>query len=254
LRFQGGNVPVIILSLEPSTPWPLETYINMAKRNQNRQEVLTVIYNILYAHFGPQHWWPGDTPFEIAVGAILTQNTNWDNVVKAIGNLKKNGSLNATVMHRMSHDRLASLIKPAGYFNVKAKRLKHFLNFISNHYRGSMKIMKKEDTRAIRENLLSVNGIGPETADSILLYALEKPVFVIDAYTKRILRRHEIISDKTTYHELQALFHGSLPADLDLFNEYHALFVMLGKHYCKPEPRCSACPLENSLRSSSRRT
>jgi len=226
----------------------------MAKRNQNQKPVLTVIYNILYTHFGPQHWWPGDTPFEIAVGAILTQNTNWDNVEKAIGNLKKDGSLNAKIMHSMSSDRLALLIKPAGYFNVKAKRLKHFLNFISNHYKGSMKMMKREDTHTLRERLLAVNGIGPETADSILLYALEKPVFVIDAYTTRILQRHKIISDKTAYRDLQQLFHDSLPSDVDLFNEYHALLVMLGKHYCKPEPKCSVCPLENVLQASRRRT
>ncbi len=221
--------------------------------NTSHKKILLDIYNSLYSHFGPQHWWPGDTPFEVAVGAILTQNTNWDNVEKAIGNLKKDRSLNAASMQSMSDDRLASLIKPAGYFNVKARRLKHFLNFISTHYKGSMKMMKKENIHALRERLLAVNGIGPETADSILLYALEKPVFVIDAYTSRILRRHEIISDKTTYRELQELFHDSLPSDVDLYNEYHALFVMLGKHYCKPEPRCRECPLENVQRSSGRR-
>ncbi|GBD97058.1 MAG TPA: endonuclease III domain-containing protein [Nitrospirae bacterium] len=217
----------------------------MAKRKQtDRRKVLTDIYNILYKTFGPQHWWPGDTPFEIAVGAILTQNTNWGNVEKAISNIKKDHALNAKTLHGMSHAGLASLIRPAGYFNIKAERLGHFLSFLANHYKGSMKQMKREDADILREHLLSVKGIGPETADSIILYALEKPVFVIDAYTKRVLQRHKLVPEKAGYHELQEIFHKSLPLDVELFNEYHALFVMLGKHYCKPKPRCEGCPLE----------
>jgi endonuclease-3 related protein len=144
----------------------------------------------------------------------------------------------------MPHARLASLIKPAGYFNIKAKRLKHFLAFLSNHYKGVIEGMKDEDLHHIRRRLLEVNGIGPETADSILLYALDKPVFVIDAYTRRVLIRHNIIPESATYHETQELFHKNLPADVHLYNEYHALFVMTGKHYCKPKPRCRGCPLE----------
>ncbi len=206
---------------------------------------LTGIYSILYSAFGPQRWWPGETPFEIAVGAILTQNTNWGNVEKAIKNIKKDKSLSARALHEMPNKRLASLIKPTGYFNIKAKRLKEFLSFLVNHYKGSMKPMKTEETYALREKLLNVNGIGPETADSILLYALEKPVFVIDAYTKRVLQRHKLASEKATYHELQELFHKNLPTDVELFNEYHALFVRLGKEYCKPKPKCEGCPLEN---------
>jgi len=213
------------------------------KKHSPHTIVLKKIYDVLYAHFGPQHWWPGDTPFEVAVGAILTQNTNWTNVEKAINNLKKEKVLNAKALHEMSHTRLASLIKPAGYFNVKAKRLKNYLSFLSNHYHGSMKRMAKEDAKALRESLLSVNGIGPETADSILLYALDKPVFVIDAYTKRILRRHKIVSGAIQYHDLQKLFHDSLDPDVQLYNDYHALFVMLGKDYCKPKPKCGECPL-----------
>jgi len=211
---------------------------------KSHKKVLTEIYSVLYKHFGPQHWWPGETPFEIAVGAILTQNTNWGNVEKAIENLKQSGTLDAHIMHKMPHARLASLIKPAGYFNIKAKRLKHFLAFLASHYNGVIEGMKDEDLHHIRHRLLEVNGIGPETADSILLYALDKPVFVIDAYTKRVLTRHNIIPEGATYHETQELFHNNLPAEVKTFNEYHALFVMLGKHYCKPKPKCKGCPLE----------
>ncbi len=211
------------------------------------KKTLTDIYRILFKHFGPQHWWPGDTPFEIAVGAILTQNTNWGNVEKAINNLKNSRTLDANILHKMPHAKLASLIRPAGYFNIKAKRLKHFLAFLTNHYKGIIENMKDKDLHQLRHRLLEVNGIGPETADSILLYALDKPVFVIDAYTKRVLQRHKLVSEKVTYHEMQELFHRNLPEDIALFNEYHALFVMLGKHYCKPKPKCTGCPLEKFL-------
>jgi endonuclease-3 related protein len=219
----------------------------MAKRSQSKEKILTDIYNVLYNHFGPQHWWPGDTPIEIAVGAILTQNTNWGNVEKAINNLKREKALNEKKLHDMPPKKLASLIKPAGYFNVKAKRLRHFLDFLSNHYKGSIKRMENEDPAPLRQELLNVNGIGPETADSILLYALGKPVFVIDAYTKRVLSRHGVVSDRVNYHELQEIFHKNLPLDVELFNEYHALFVRVGKEFCKPKPRCGTCPLEPLL-------
>jgi endonuclease-3 related protein len=221
----------------------------MAKRAKtNHKKILGNIYEILFKSFGPQHWWPGDTPFEIAVGAILTQNTNWGNVEKAITNLKREQCLDAKRLYDMPHKKLASLIRPAGYFNIKAKRLKNFLAFLANHYKGSMKRMEHEDTSVLRERLLSINGIGPETADSILLYALEKPVFVIDAYTKRVLQRHGIVSDDVTYHEMQELFHKMFPKDVQLYNEFHALLVMVGKDYCKPKPRCGGCPLQSGLR------
>jgi len=215
----------------------------MAKRTHKKSQFLTDIYNALHRHFGPQHWWPGDSSFEIAVGAVLTQNTNWGNVEKAIQNLKRERCLNAKKLHEMPHSTLATLIRPAGYFNVKAKRLRNFLAFLTNHFKGSIKRMESADTEQLRESLLSVNGIGPETADSILLYALGRPVFVIDAYTKRVLYRHNIISEDATYHEMQELFHGSLQKNAQLYNEFHALFVMVGKHYCKPKPRCDGCPL-----------
>ena len=216
-------------------------------KNMNHSEAFQEIYASLFAHYGPLHWWPGDSPFEIAVGAILTQNTNWTNVEKAIANLKREKVLRAGVLHKLHANKLASLIRPSGYFNVKAKRLKSFLKYLANHYKGSMTAMRAEDMAVLRKELLEINGIGPETADSILLYALEKPVFVIDAYTKRVMTRHGITSEPADYHQLQELFHKNLPRDVQLFNEYHALFVMVGKDFCKPKPRCNGCPLEAML-------
>jgi len=206
--------------------------------------ILLELYHKLYHAFGPQSWWPGDTPFEVAVGGILTQNTNWGNVEKAIFNLKKQGVLSAKAIHEMPLDDLALLIKPAGYFNIKAKRLKSFIDFLMNDFHGSMKKMKTGDMYSLRDKLLNVNGIGPETADSILLYALEKPVFVIDAYTKRVLSRHDIMEHDRPYEDFQELFHSSLQTDVQLFNEYHALFVKVGKTFCKRRgPLCEKCPL-----------
>jgi len=202
------------------------------------------MYKKLYRAFGPQHWWPGDTSFEIAVGAILTQNTNWSNVEKAIKNLKRNKALSAQDLYRIPHGELADLIRPAGYFNIKAQRLKAFIEFLTNNYNGSMEKMRREDTCSLREELLSVHGVGRETADSILLYALGRPVFVIDAYTRRMLSRHGIMDHKETYDTCQKLFHDSLKKDVRLFNEYHALFVRAGKTFCKSQnPACEKCPL-----------
>jgi len=205
---------------------------------------LLEIYRKLYRAFGPQHWWPGETPFEIAVGAILTQNTNWGNVEKAIENVKRGKSLSAKRIHEMSEKHLASLIKPAGYFNIKAKRLKAFIDFLIKKYQGNMKRMENRDTETLRKSLLRISGIGLETADSILLYALNKPVFVVDAYTRRVLSRHNMIENNDRYEQIQDLFHANLKKDIRLFNEYHALFVRLGKTYCKRKPHCEGCPLE----------
>jgi len=209
-----------------------------------KHNILETMYDRLVSTFGPQHWWSGNPPFEVAVGAILTQNTNWANVEKALLNLKREKALSAKILHRMPAPHLASLIRPAGYFNIKAKRLKNFVNFLIKDYQGSMKRMAKENLTIIRHKLLSVNGIGPETADSIILYALEKPVFVIDAYTKRILSRHTISAYDESYETYQKLFHDKLKKDVSLFNEYHALMVRLAKGFCRPKPRCSGCPLE----------
>lgn len=205
------------------------------------------IYRILYKAFGQQYWWPGKTPFEIAVGAILTQNTNWGNVEKAINNLKKEKMLSAKAINDISVARLAPLIRPAGYFNVKAKRVKSFVSFLCNDYHGSMKRLREDDAHNLRQRLLSVNGIGPETADSIMLYALDKPVFVIDAYTKRVLSRHNILKYEEPYERFQELFHKSLKRDVRLFNEYHALFVRLGKTFCRTKPVCKGCPLNKHI-------
>lgn len=202
------------------------------------------IYHKLYHAFGPQHWWPGDSPFEIAVGAILTQNTNWANVEKAIASLKNKRALSAKGIHEMKTEKLALFIRPAGYFNVKARRLKAFIHFLINDYHGSMGRMKNEKLNTLRTKLLNVHGIGPETADSILLYALDNPVFVIDAYTKRALSRHSVINHDENYERIQDLFHETLKRDTELFNEYHALFVRLGKTYCRKKPLCDGCPLE----------
>lgn len=201
------------------------------------------IYSRLFSTFGRRHWWPGDSPFEVMVGAILTQNTNWGNVERAIKNLKRARALTPATIHEMSHERLAGLIRPAGYFNVKAKRLKAFIEFFIKRYSGRVSKMRKVDTETLRRELLSVNGIGPETADSMLLYALERPVFVIDAYTKRVLSRHGIMDGSESYERFQELFHDALSCDVRLFNEYHALLVRLGKDFCKPRPRCEGCPL-----------
>lgn len=205
-----------------------------------------MFYKKLSRHFGPQNWWPGDTPFEIAIGAILTQNTNWNNVENAIRHLKNRGVLSPHRIYRLSLQELASLIRPAGYFNVKARRLRFFLEFLMNEYSGKMENMAQDELNKLRAKLLRIHGIGPETADSILLYALEQPVFVIDAYTKRILSRHGILSSEKSYDEFQELFHTALERDVRLFNEYHALFVRAGKAFCrKRNPLCGKCPLND---------
>jgi endonuclease III related protein len=201
------------------------------------------IYDILLKHFGPQDWWPGDTPFEVIVGAILTQNTNWTNVEKAITNIKNADLLTPDKLHHLEIAALAALIRPAGYFNIKAKRLKNFLDWFFENYSGKLENLESIRTPQLREQLLSVKGIGPETADSILLYALNRSVFVVDAYTARICTRHHIIDEGSDYHQIQETFESNLPSDTQLFNEYHALLVRLGKDFCKPTPKCDECPL-----------
>lgn len=206
------------------------------------------IYKKLYHAYGPRHWWPGETPFEVMVGAILTQNTSWKNVEKAIEVLKKSGVLSPLGLDRLKESSLASLIRSSGYFRIKAKRLKAFVTFLISEYQGDIERMKKEEIGVLREKLLRLNGIGPETADSILLYALQQPIFVVDAYTRRILSRHHLISEKASYDDIQALFMEHLPHDERLFNEYHALLVHLGKNVCKKKPECDLCPIEEVKR------
>ena len=207
--------------------------------------VLWEIYFRLSARYGPQGWWPAKTKFEVIVGAILTQNTNWGNVEKALANLRRRGWLNAPVLRDLSLEQLAAAIKPSGYFNIKARRLKNFIDFFFQEYNGRLGRMAREPLEKIRSQLLSVKGIGPETADSILLYALDQPVFVVDAYTKRVLSRHYLIPAAADYHDVQEKFMAALPADVEMFNEYHALIVRVGKEFCKSESLCEGCPLNN---------
>ena len=203
------------------------------------------IYDKLYAYFGPQHWWPGETPFEVMVGAVLTQNTNWNNVSRAIDNLRAADLLSLEQMQALEHVSLAAYIRPAGYYNLKSARLKNLLDFIVNEYNGSLDDLFSLDVESLREQLLAVKGIGPETADSIILYAAEKPVFVVDAYTSRILARHDLVFAEAGYFDIQEIFTEALPVDATLFNEYHALLVRLGKEFCKKsKPLCSSCPIE----------
>ncbi|MEJ2672987.1 MAG: endonuclease III domain-containing protein [Deltaproteobacteria bacterium] len=208
-----------------------------------RSRLLCELYQRLWEVLGGQGWWPGETPFEVAVGAILTQNTNWNNVARAINRLKEEGALEPQALHEMPETELARLIRPAGYYNIKAKRLKNFLDLLATHYRSSMEVMAADSLESLRLALLAVKGIGPETADSILLYALAKPTFVVDAYTFRILNRHGLIPETYTYEELQQFFMDHLPPQVPLYQEYHALLVRLGKDWCRPQPRCTPCPL-----------
>jgi len=205
---------------------------------------LVAMFDLLVAHFGPQDWWPAETELEMMVGAVLTQNTNWKNVERAVENLKVKDLLTVNALCSMCVETLAQEIRPAGYYNVKAKRLMNLVRFIKGRYGEDLSGFFRRDTRKLREGLLSFNGVGPETADSILLYAARRPVFVIDAYTHRILKRHGMSEDQATYYELQELFMDHLPHDQELYSEFHALIVQVGKNYCKRKPLCLECPLE----------
>lgn len=207
-------------------------------------EQLTEIYKLLFDRFGPQHWWPGETQFEIITGAILTQNTNWTNVEKAIANLKSADLLTPEKLYHLDVSNLAKIIKPAGYYNIKAKRLKNFINWLFQNYSGQLTNLENLDTHRLRAELLTVTGIGRETADSILLYAFSREIFVIDAYTARVAVRHGLIEPQADYEQMRELFQSNLPQDSQLFNEYHALFVKVGKEFCKPKAKCPGCPLE----------
>nr|VFJ51543.1 MAG: DNA-3-methyladenine glycosylase III [Candidatus Kentron sp. DK]VFJ57339.1 MAG: DNA-3-methyladenine glycosylase III [Candidatus Kentron sp. DK] len=202
---------------------------------------LLSVYHALEAHYGPQDWWPGDSPFEIMVGAVLTQNTAWSNVEKAIANLKAADCLDPGRITTLPAADLAELIRPSGYFNVKAKRLRHFCSWYLEQ--GGHGTCSQWDTPALRRALLSINGIGPETADDILLYAFQRPIFVIDAYTRRIFSRLGFFVEDLPYESLRAGFEAALPTDGDLFNEYHALIVHHGKDICRKRPRCGLCCL-----------
>ena len=208
------------------------------------RDVLMGMYRAMYEHFGPQNWWPGDGELEIMIGAVLTQNTNWSNVERAIENLRSAGLIDIHKLNEIDNGRLAELIRPAGYFNVKAKRLKNLMRFLCDNYDGQLDKFFSLSVGQMREELLSVSGIGKETADDIILYAANKPTFVVDAYTWRIAHRHLLVEYEADYEAIKELFEDNLDNDVKLFNEYHALLVATGKHYCKKsKPLCEKCPL-----------
>jgi endonuclease-3 related protein len=205
-------------------------------------------YEVMSGALGPMHWWPAKTPFEVIVGAILTQSTAWGNVERAIANLRSARLLTPSAMFRVRVTRLAALVRPSGYFRQKAKKLKAFVRFLRTEYRGSLDRMFSTPTSELREKLLAVHGIGPETADSILLYAGNHPVFVVDAYTHRIFGRHGITDGKADYEKVRTFIESSIPLRPELFNEFHALIVNTGKNWCrKRAPRCEKCPLRPLL-------
>ncbi len=204
---------------------------------------LQKMYEQMLSALGHQHWWPAETPFEVCVGAILTQNTNWKNVEKAINNLKREGMLTPEAIASSDLERLCELIKPSGFYRQKARRLIEFCKWWIDI--GGIDSLNQMETERLREELLSIKGVGPETADSILLYAFDRPIFVVDAYTYRILLRHNLIDEDCDYETLQSIFMSNLPCDVQMFKEYHALLVEVGKRWCtKKNPKCKGCPLE----------
>lgn len=208
------------------------------------EKSLREIYDRLWQAYGAQHWWPARTRVEIVVGAILTQNTAWSNVERAIGNLRRARVMTWSGLRDLSTSELAELIRPSGTYEVKAKRLGSFVRYLWENHNGSLRSLLNGELETARGRLLSIHGIGPETADAILLYAGNRASFVVDAYTRRILRRHYLCGDRVAYETLRELFHTALPADPPLFNQYHALLVSLGKMHCRSRARCEGCPLE----------
>jgi len=211
------------------------------------REGLFSIYQMLLSSYGPQHWWPGSSPFEVIVGAILTQRVAWSNVERAIASLKEAGLLDPRRLNGAPLPEIAALIKPSVYYNVKAKKLKAFTRFLAERYHGDLDLLLSLAVPSLREELLSVHGIGEETADAIILYAAGKPSFVVDAYTTRILSRLDLIEEGARYGMVRDLFMENLPAEVPLYNEYHALLVRHGKERCRrQDPLCSGCPLEET--------
>ena len=206
------------------------------------RSILHTVYDRLFGAFGPQRWWPGESPLEVMVGAVLVQNTSWKNVERAIGNLRAAGLLSPEGLHQIDLRELEEEIRPAGYYRRKAVRLKNLIDLLFDQYGGSVDAMFATPFDLLRERLLGVNGIGPETADSILLYAGNLPTFVVDTYTHRVLARHGWIGFDADYHALKELFEETLERDARLFNEYHALLVRVGHLHCRKTPRCEACP------------
>lgn len=217
----------------------------MMEENSLRQS-LPIIYHLLLTRYGPQHWWPADSPFEVAVGAILTQSASWVNVEKAISRLKAEDALSPAALRQLSLPELGRLIHSSGYYNAKAKKLQAFARWLGERCSDDINHLRSHEPAPLRHELLSLHGIGQETADSILLYALDKPVFVIDAYTRRILHRLGLALASESYATLQALFMDNLPPEARVFNEYHALLVQHGKDTCRKSPLCQGCCLDSS--------
>jgi endonuclease III related protein len=219
----------------------------MGKINHTLREMCRAMHH----HFGHLDWWPaapgaspGERALEICLGAILTQNTNWTNVEKALARLIDADGMSVGSLHAMPQERLAGLIRPSGYFNLKAQRIKHFVTRVMTEAGGDLEVFLSRPVERLREDLLSISGIGPETADSMILYAAGKPSFVIDTYTRRVLVRHRLVDAKDSYEDLKALFESCLPRRVALWNDYHAQFVAIGKHFCRPASHCQGCPLE----------
>jgi endonuclease-3 related protein len=204
-------------------------------------------YGLLYTALGPQGWWPGESPFEVMLGAILVQNTSWRNVARTIEHIKEAGLFDPMLLYELPLAELEQLLRPVGYFRVKAARLRNLLRLIVEGFGGSVEELLELDAIALRETLLRVNGIGPETADSIVLYAARQPSFVVDAYTHRILARHGWIGYEAGYYDIKDYCEAELPPDVQVYNEMHALFVHVGKEWCRRLPRCNECPLRPLL-------
>jgi endonuclease-3 related protein len=232
-----------------------EIFANSGLTFPNRVSLMTFamsirlieVYDRLFSAFGPQQWWPGETPFEIIVGAVLVQNTAWKNVERAIDNLRQAGVLQPIPLYKLPADELQELIRPAGYFRLKAARLRNLLKLLGEEFNGSLDDMFATNLSTLRAQLLEVKGVGPETADSILLYAGGLPTFVVDTYTHRVLARHGWIGYDADYYQIKDHFEASLPSEAALFNEYHALLVRVGHAYCRKTPRCDQCPLRDLL-------
>jgi endonuclease-3 related protein len=203
---------------------------------------LNQTYQTLLSHYGPRHWWPADSPFEVVVGAVLTQNTNWNNVEKAIANLRREQALSAPRILQLPVPELEGLIRPSGYFRQKAARLQLFCRHLEQQHGGDLNAWLAGDLDQVREELLSLKGIGPETADSILLYAGQRPSFVVDAYTRRLFGRLGVLHGRESYDEIRTWFMESLEGDVKLYNEYHALIVIHAKETCRKKPLCRTCP------------
>jgi endonuclease III related protein len=240
-----GQVPQFVADSMLTTQ---SMILDASSARRNSEPILQRYYDALFAAHGPQYWWPARSPFEVIVGAILTQNTSWTNVEMAIANLRSERLLTPRAIDAVSFGRLARLIRSSGYFRQKTKKLKAFVQFLRREYQGSLAKMFRARTSMLREQLLAVHGIGPETADCILLYAARHPVFVVDAYTRRMLERHGLAKAQQSYEHIREFIESSLPRDVALYNEFHALIVHTGKVYCRARnPRCEECALHAML-------